>query len=121
MKGNSRHVASPLRVIELASRKRVPIAGIGQRLEQWTRRGAPKLTHEVGTSCLNGNAELAAMIGEVDERRRRSEFLTLEEHRRARRKEPQRGHGSIQARVRLLMHARAEARRCVRYLIVVIE
>ena len=48
-----------------------------RRCEAW------KLRDELRTSFLNGLRELGLVIGEVQERARRTEFLALEQHRRA--------------------------------------
>ena len=110
-----------LSMIELASRERIPFTRIWQRLDQRPRRGTPKLTHEFGTPRANRHSEITAVVGEIQERRRRREFLSLKEHGRAGRQQPQRCDRAIQAGTRLLMHARTLARRRVGHLIVVVE
>ena len=72
-------------------------------------RQARKLLDEFPAALLNCNRHLRIVIGEIQKRRRRAEFLTLEQHRCAGQQQQQRRQRPIAPRRRLKADARAVA------------
>ena len=68
--------------IELAALEAVAGLRIGKPPLHLRRREAWKLAHEGVPAVANEPRQLRFVVGEVEERRRRLEFLALEEHRR---------------------------------------
>src|SRR4051812_9981107 len=101
-------VVPPLRRIELARLERAAVGGIVQARLALAAADPPELAHEFEPALAHGLAELPAMVGEEMKRRRCAVLLPLEEHRRLRTQQEQRGHRTEPPRARLLLQALAE-------------
>ena len=81
MQGNSSRVGLPLGRIEGRSPEALGVARIGQPVAHLRCRNAGKLPEELAASPAHGTVESGAVIGEIKERARGRELLTLKQHR----------------------------------------
>ena len=102
MKGPERPVPIALAPVELARGEGLGRGGIGDPLLDVRVGQRRELGQELAPPFGHGARQLGVVVGEVDERARRSELLSLEQHRRPRRQQQQRRH-----RAKLVRRGRA--------------
>ena len=83
-----------LGVVQLATFEGSRIARVGKTILHLGSRQAGELRKKLSAALANLFGEFGAMIGEKEERAGRAEFLALKKHRRAGRKQQQRGDGA---------------------------
>src|SRR3954468_17502783 len=105
--------------VELAAREGVRIGRVGQTGLRLRLRDAGKLSQELGASLADQLRQFLLVVGKVEERAGRLEFLPLKQHGRARREQQQGGHRPATARTAELMSAQAPSR--VRDLVVILD
>src|SRR6185437_2354725 len=99
-------ISPALRPIELAAYEGPRIAGIIE-VQLGVHRNARELCEEFLASFAHRGRKLARVIGEIEERARRLEFLPLKEQRCLRREEQQRSERAEPARTRLVVNTPA--------------
>src|SRR6202521_4956296 len=90
----------PLAEIEHRSAEGVDVAGIGQLGLHLARRETGELREEAAAPLADIARQLDLVIGKIEERARRAEFLPLEQHRDARHQQEISGHRAKLARAR---------------------
>ncbi len=76
-----RRVSLPVTEIELRSAERVDVAGIGQLRLHLATCQTGELREKGASPLAHGMRQFATMVGKIEERARRREFLPLEQHR----------------------------------------
>ena len=112
-------IGLPFTVVEPGLGERPRVGGIGDASLCLARRVARELGQEAAPAGVHVGGQLARVVGEEPERRRRPELLAHEQHRRARREQHERGQRAHEPRGREFGHALARER--VRDLVVVLE
>ena len=105
-----RSMPLPFAEIEHRSAKRVDVAGIGELGAHLARRETGKLREGAAAPLADIARQLDLVIGKIEERARRAEFLPLEQHRDARHQQEISGHRAKPARARQRVTALSGAR-----------